>query len=84
MFCLSSVNASVLFQQEKRVQAKEQTAKLQKQQQEVDNQEEKGEQKAELDHDVSAGCFSCYLLHYLRASPLLLCGNRTAVPAGNT
>ena len=67
MFCLSSVNAPVLFQEIKRVKAQKQASKLQKQQQEVDNQEEKGEQKAELDDDVSAICFSCYLLHYLRA-----------------
>ena len=67
MFCLSSVNAPVLFQEKKRVEAKEQASKLQEQQQKGDNQEGKGEQKADLDVNVSAICFSCYLLHYLRA-----------------
>ena len=67
MFCLSSVNASVLFQEERTVGAEKQASKLQEQQQEGDNQEGKGEKKADLDVDVSAICFSCYLLHYLRA-----------------
>ena len=67
MFCLSAVDARVLFQEEKRVEAEKQARKLQKQQQEGDNQEDKANQKAEQDVHVSAGCFSCYLLHYLRA-----------------
>ena len=67
MFCLSAVDARVLFQEQKRVEAEKQARKLQKQQQEGGNQEEKGKQKAELDVDVSAGCFSCCLLHYPRA-----------------
>ena len=64
---LSSVNAPVLFQENERVKAQKQASKLQEQQQEGDNQEGKGEEKAELDVNVSAICFSCYLLHYLRA-----------------
>ena len=67
MFCLSSVNAPVLFQEIKRVKAQKQASKLQKQQQKDDNQEGEGEEKAELAVNVSAICFSCYLLHYLRA-----------------
>ena len=58
---------SVLFQENKRVEAQKKASKLQEQQQKGDNQEGEGEQKAELDDDVSAICFSCYLLHYLRA-----------------
>ena len=67
MFCLSAVDARVLFQDKKRVEAEKQASKLQEQQQEGDNQEGKGEQKVELAVNVSAICFSCYLLHYLRA-----------------
>ena len=67
MSYLSSVNAPVLFQENKRVEAQKQASKLQKQQQKDDNQEGEGEEKAELAVNVSAICFSCYLLHYLRA-----------------
>ena len=67
MSCLSSVNAPVLFQENERVKAQKQASKLQKQQQKDDSQEGEGEEKAELAVNVSAICFSCYLLHYLRA-----------------
>ena len=67
MFCLSSVNAPVLFQENERVKSQKQASKLQKPQQKDDNQEGEGEEKAELAVNVSAICFSCYLLHYLRA-----------------
>ena len=67
MFCLSSVDARVRFQEGELVEAGNQASKLQKQQQEVDNQEDERKQKADLHHDVSAGCFTFYLLHFLRA-----------------
>ena len=66
MFCLSSVITHVLFQELERIAAEKQPEKRHKQNTEIDNQEEKEKQKVALDVDVSAGCFSCYLLHYLR------------------
>ena len=67
MFCLSAVITHVLFQELERIAAAKQAKKQHKQNTEIDNQEDKEKQKAKLDVNVSAGCFSCYLLHYLRA-----------------
>ena len=63
MFFLSSVNTSVLFQEQESIAAENQAKKRQQKK----NRVKKGNHEAELDDHVSAGCFACYLLHYLRA-----------------
>ena len=58
---------SVLFQEQESIAAENQVEKRQQQKNHGASRGKKGNHEAELDVHVSADCFACYLLNYLRA-----------------